>query len=164
MSLLDGKQPTLFDYDIDTGTKPAEGVLFHRFKYFFPLTIACEHCNNQKICLFYYCVYHNSLQNFILRKTDFIGFFKIKPRHPDGLKKTDLGGKKHQWEPCAQCGSHSARGGTSSRCLPSAHSPDLKKKYANSDQLTVKMITITEQLHLFTMNGQMFVKFVILDP
>jgi len=23
-----------------------------------------------------------------------IGFFKIKPRHPDGLNKTDLGGKK----------------------------------------------------------------------
>jgi len=30
-----------------------------------------------------------------------IGFFKIKSRHPDGLnKKTDLGGKKQQWEPC----------------------------------------------------------------
>jgi len=26
-------------------------------------------------------------QIFIFEKTDLIGFFKIKPRHPDGLKK-----------------------------------------------------------------------------
>jgi len=30
-------------------------------------------------------------QMFILKKTDLTGFFKIKPRHPDGLKK------KHIW-------------------------------------------------------------------
>jgi len=36
------------------------------------------------------------------------------------------------------------RVGTSSRCLPSWLSPDLKKKYANSDVLTVKMIRIIE--------------------
>jgi len=33
--------------------KPTEDVLFHRFKYFFHLMIASEHCNDQKICLFY---------------------------------------------------------------------------------------------------------------
>ena len=55
-SLLDGKQPTVFDNDIDTGTKPTEDVLFHRFKYFFHEMIACEHsrCNDQKTCLFHY--------------------------------------------------------------------------------------------------------------
>jgi len=27
------------------------------------------------------------LPNFYLKKKDLIGFFKIEPRHPDGLKK-----------------------------------------------------------------------------
>jgi len=49
LSLLDGKQPTVFDNDIDTGIKPSEGVLFHQFKYFFHQVIACEHCNDQKM-------------------------------------------------------------------------------------------------------------------
>ena len=90
-----------FDNDIDTGVKPTEDVLFHRFniKYFFHLMIACEHSNDQKMCLFYYYISYNSLPNFYLKKTDLIGFFKIKPRHPDRLKKTDLGGRTQQWEP-----------------------------------------------------------------
>ena len=51
------------------------------------------------------CVYFTTTfpttrcQIFILKKTDLIGFFKIKPRHPDRLKKTDLGGRTQQWEP-----------------------------------------------------------------
>jgi len=51
LSLLDGKQPTVFDNDIDRDTKPTEDVLFHRFEYFFYLMIACEHCmcNDQKM-------------------------------------------------------------------------------------------------------------------
>ena len=44
----------------------------------------------------------------------------------------------------SQCESHPARGGTSSRSLPSWLSPDLKKKYATSDELIVKMIRITD--------------------
>jgi len=35
---------------------------------------------------------------YLKKKTDLIGFFKIKPRHQDGLKKTDVGGKNQQWE------------------------------------------------------------------
>jgi len=27
---------------------------------------------------------------YLKKKTDLIGFFKIKPRHPDGLKKTQI--------------------------------------------------------------------------
>ena len=65
LSLLDGKQPTVFDNDIDTGAKPTEDVLFHLFKYFFHLMIVCEQCNDQKICLLYYCIYYGSLSNFI---------------------------------------------------------------------------------------------------
>ena len=57
-------------------------------------------CVMTRKCLFYYYIHYSSLPNFILKKTDFIGFFKIRPRHPDGLKKTDLGGKKQQREPC----------------------------------------------------------------
>jgi len=38
-SLVDGKQPTVFDNDIDMGTKPTEDILFHRFKYFFRLSV-----------------------------------------------------------------------------------------------------------------------------
>jgi len=35
------------------------------------------------------------LPNFYLKKkTDFTRIFIIKRRHPDGLKKADLGGKK----------------------------------------------------------------------
>ena len=73
LSLLDGKQPTVFDNDIDTGTKPTEDVLFHLFKYFFHLMIVvCEQCNDQKICLFfclfYYRIYYGSLPNFIFKK------------------------------------------------------------------------------------------------
>jgi len=33
----------------------------------------------------------------ILKETDLTGFFKIKPRPPDGPKKTDMGEKKQQW-------------------------------------------------------------------
>jgi len=35
-----------------------------------------------------------------LKKPRFDGIFIIKHSHPDGLKKTDLGGKKQEWEPC----------------------------------------------------------------
>jgi len=54
LSLLDGKQPTVFDNDVDMGAKPTEDVLFHLFKYFFHLMIVCEHCNDQclKKCRF----------------------------------------------------------------------------------------------------------------
>jgi len=47
---------------------------------------------------------HSCLPNLYLhKKTDLTGFVKIKPRHQDGLKKTDLGGKTQQWEPqCCQ--------------------------------------------------------------
>jgi len=49
---------------------------------------------------------------------------------------------------------------TSSRCLPSWMSPDLKK-YANSDVLMSRIIQL---LHLFNMKGQIFIQFVVLDP
>jgi len=76
LSLLDGKQPTVFDNDIDTGTKPTEHVLFHLFKYFFHLMIACEHWNDQKLCLFYYCIYSNSLPNFVFKNPWFDRIFQ----------------------------------------------------------------------------------------
>jgi len=60
----------------------------------------------------------------------------------------------------AQCESHPVRGGTSSRCLPSWLSPKLKKKYANSDVLTMKMIRIIQYLHLFNMKGQILIQFI----
>jgi len=69
LSVLDGKRPTILGNDIDTGVKPTEDVLFHRFKYFFHLIIACEHYNDQNICLFYYYNYYRSLPNFIFKKT-----------------------------------------------------------------------------------------------
>jgi len=95
--------PTVLGNDIDRGVKPTEDVLLHRFKYFFHLMMASEHCNDQNICLFYYYTYYRSLANFYLQKNpDLIGFFKIKPRHPNGLKKTDLGEKKQRWEPWLQ--------------------------------------------------------------
>jgi len=56
-------------------------------------------------------------------------------------KPAQLCGKNR---PTGHTESHQARGGTSSRCLPSWLSPDLKKKYATLDDLTVKMIRITE--------------------
>ena len=65
---LDGKHPTVLGNDIDAGVKPTEDVLFHRFKYFFLLMIACEHCNDQNMCLFYYYNYHRSLPNFYLQE------------------------------------------------------------------------------------------------
>jgi len=101
LSVLDGKHPTVLGNDIDAGVNPTEDVLFHRFKYFFHLMIACEHCNDQNICLFYYIITIGRCQIFILKKTDLVGFFKIKPRHTDGLKKTRSRWKKQQWEPCA---------------------------------------------------------------
>jgi len=51
--LLGPALPTVLGNDIDTDVKPTEDVVFHRFKYFFHLMIACEHCNDQNICLFY---------------------------------------------------------------------------------------------------------------
>jgi len=96
LSVLDGKDPTVLGNDIDTGVKPTEDILFHRFKYFFQLMVACEPCNDQTICLFYYYNYYRSLPNFCLKKnSDLIGFFKIKPRHPDGLTKPRRGWKKN---------------------------------------------------------------------
>jgi len=68
LSVLDDKQPTVFDNDIDTVVKATEDVLLHRFKYFFQLMIAHEHCNDQKICLFYHYIYHCSLPQFYLKK------------------------------------------------------------------------------------------------
>jgi len=41
------------------------------------------------------------LPNFYLKKTDLIGFFKIKPRHPDGLKKSRSGWKNPAMGPLA---------------------------------------------------------------
>jgi len=94
----DGKQPTVFDNDIDTGVKSTEDVLFHRFKYFFHLMILCEHCNDQKICLFYYCIYHSSLPNFYLQKNpDLIDFSKLNldtqmdSKNPDLVEKNSNG-------------------------------------------------------------------------
>jgi len=40
----------------------------------------------------------------------------------------------------------------------------LKKKYAKSDVLAMKMIRIIQYLHLFNMKGQICIQFVILDP
>jgi len=71
LSVLDDKYPAVFGTDIDTGVKPTKDVLFHRFKYFFHLMIACEHCNDQKIGLFYYYNYYMSLPNFYLKKNRF---------------------------------------------------------------------------------------------
>jgi len=64
---LDSKHPAVLGNDIDTGIKPTEDILFHLFKYFFHLMIACEHCNDQNICLFYYYDYCRSLPNFYLQ-------------------------------------------------------------------------------------------------
>jgi len=52
--------------------------------------IACEHCNDLKICLLCCYIFYSYLPNL---NPDLAGFVKIKPRHPDGLEKTDLGGK-----------------------------------------------------------------------
>ena len=41
-------------------------------------------------------------QSFTSKNPDLIRFFKIKPRHPDGIKKSRSGWKKQQWEPCFQ--------------------------------------------------------------
>jgi len=49
LSVLHGKHPTVLGNDIDTGVKPIEDALFHRFNYSFHLMIACEHCNDQKM-------------------------------------------------------------------------------------------------------------------
>jgi len=70
------RSPSLFDNDIHTGTNPTEDVSFHRFKYFFHQMIAGEHCNDQKICLFYSYIYYSSLPNFILRKNRFDRIFQ----------------------------------------------------------------------------------------
>ena len=69
LSVLDGKQSTVFDNHIDTGAKATEDVLFHRFNYFFHLMIAREHCNKRKICLFYYYIYYCSLPELYRKKT-----------------------------------------------------------------------------------------------
>jgi len=57
--------------------------------------IACEHCNDQNICLFYNYNYYRRCQIFILKKPRFDKIFQIKPRHPDGLKKTQIWVEKH---------------------------------------------------------------------
>jgi len=38
-------------------------------------------------------------QSFTSKNPDLIRFFKIKPRHPDGIKKTDLGEKNSNGSP-----------------------------------------------------------------
>jgi len=43
-------KPTVFDSDIGTGVKQTEDVLLRRYKHFFHLMIASEHCNYWKIC------------------------------------------------------------------------------------------------------------------
>ena len=52
--------------------------------------IACEHCNDQYVYVhFTIIITIGRCQILILKKTtDFRGFFKIKSRHPDGLKNT----------------------------------------------------------------------------
>jgi len=35
LTVLNGKEPTMFGNDIDTGVRPVEHVLLHQFKYFF---------------------------------------------------------------------------------------------------------------------------------
>jgi len=59
---------------------------------------------------------------------------------------------QHSLWQTAQCKSHPSRRHKQS-LPPFVLSPDLRKKYANSDDLTVKMIRIIQYLHLFTMNG-----------
>jgi len=76
LSVLDGKDPTVLGNDIDTGIKPIEDVLFHRFKYFLHLMNACEHCNDQNIYLFYYYNNYRSLPNFYLQKNRFDRIFQ----------------------------------------------------------------------------------------
>ena len=51
---------------------------------------------------------------------------------------------KHNLWQTAQCESHLVRVGTSSRYLPAWLTSDLKKKYANSNVLTMKMIGIIQ--------------------
>ena len=67
---------------------------------------AREHCNDDQNILYVYftiIITIGRCQIFILKKkTDLMGFFTINPRYPDGLKKTDLDGKKQQWEPWAK--------------------------------------------------------------
>jgi len=40
---------------------------------------------------------------YLKKKTDLIGFFKIKPRHPDEQKNRS-GWKNQRWEPCKTIG------------------------------------------------------------
>jgi len=73
LSLLDGNQPTVFDNDVLIQVQnPLKTFCFTDYKYFFHLMIACEHSNDQKICLFYY----SSLPNFIFKKPRFDRIFQ----------------------------------------------------------------------------------------
>ena len=70
--------------------------------------VAC--CHSAKLCAyaardfrsqqFTIIITIGCCQIFILKNPDLIGFFKIEPRHPDGLKKSKIWvEKKQQWEP-----------------------------------------------------------------
>jgi len=73
-------------------------------------------------------------------------------RWHEGYREINCTARAHQhsfWQ-TAQYESHPERGGTSRRCLPSWLSPDLKKKYATSDNLTVKMIRKSQSNCIFS--------------
>ena len=73
-------------------------------------------------------------------------------RWHEGYREINCTARAHQhsfWQ-TAQYESHPERGGTSRRCLPSWLSPDLNKKYATSDNLTVKMIRKSQSNCIFS--------------
>jgi len=71
LTVLDGKEPTEFDNDIDTGVKVCNRLntfCCSDLSTFFHLMITCQHCNDRKIRLSYYWIYCSSLPSFYLKK------------------------------------------------------------------------------------------------
>jgi len=96
LTVLDGMQPTVLDNDIHMGLRVWNRLKMFCLKLFSPgnRIWAFTLQKASQTIKFTIC------QNFIFKKNpDLTGFFIIKPSHPNGLKKTDLGGKKQEWEP-----------------------------------------------------------------
>ena len=98
LSLLDGNQPTVFDNDVFNWYR----YKTHWRRFVSPIISTFftwwSHVNTQ-MTRKYVCFTIARCQTLSSKNPDLIGFFKIKPRHLDGLKKTDLGGNTQPWEP-----------------------------------------------------------------
>ena len=95
LSVLVGKHPTVFGNDIDTGVKPTEDVFSTDLSTFFTWW---SHVNTAMTRIYVYFTITITIgrcQIFILKKPRFDKIFQIKPRHPDGLKKTQIWVEKH---------------------------------------------------------------------